>query len=52
LTTIDGPRIAVNELQPLDAVTEFWTDLEGGPPEGELLDILTSAVDTALRSES
>lgn len=52
LTTIDGPRISVNELQPLDAVTEFWTDLEGGPPEGELLDILTSAVDTALRSES
>lgn len=52
VTAVDGPRITVNELQPIDAVTEFWTELEGSAPDGELLEILTSAVDTAERSQS
>lgn len=52
VNALDGPRITVNELRPIDAVTEFWTELEGSAPDGELLEILTSAVDTAERSQS
>lgn len=52
VTAVGGPRITVNELQPIDAVTEFWTELEGSAPEDELLEILTGAVDTAQRNQS
>ena len=47
--TAVGPAVEIHELRPIDAVTGFWTDLEGSEPEGDLLDILISAVATAER---
>jgi hypothetical protein len=51
VTTVDGPRIDINAVRPIDAVMEFWSELEGSAPEDNLLDILTSAVETAERNE-
>ncbi len=47
-----GPTVEIHELRPIDAVTGFWADLEGSEPDGDLLDILTSAVTTAERGAS
>ena len=47
-----GPTVEIHELRPIDAVTGFWADLEGSEPDGDLLDILTSAVATAERGAS
>ena len=44
-----GPTVEIHELRPIDAVTGFWAELEGAEPDGELLDVLTSAVATAER---
>lgn len=44
-----GPAVEIHELRPIDAVTGFWAELEGSKPDGDLLDILTSAVATAER---
>jgi len=50
--TAAGPTAEIHELRPLDALTGFWTEIEGSEPDGELLDILTAAVDTADRDAS
>lgn len=47
-----GPSVEIHELRPLDAVTGFWAEIEGAEPDGELLDILSSAVTSADRSPS
>lgn len=43
-TVVTGPSTAIDRLEPADAVTEFWTEIEGSAPEGALLSILQSAV--------
>lgn len=48
-TVAAGPTVEIHELRPIDAVTDFWVELEGSEPDGDLLDILTSAVATAER---
>ena len=48
-TVAAGPTVEIHELRPIDAVTDFWAELEGSEPDGDLLNILTSAVATAER---
>ena len=49
---IDGPQVEIHELRPIDAVTEFWSEVERAEPSGDLLDILTDAVTAAMRGDA
>lgn len=51
-TQIDGPQVAIDEMRPIDAVTEFWSDVERAEPNRDVLDILTGAVTAAMRGEA
>jgi exonuclease SbcD len=43
-TVVTGPSTTIDRLEPADAVIEFWTEVEGSAPDGELLSILQGAV--------
>lgn len=46
---ISGSGPEIPELLPLDAVKDFWEEMEGSGPDGELLQVLTTAVRRADR---